>query len=692
MLIKTKIKKVVNHILLLEKKSFFIWNQITKINFWFTTLTDNILEPFLTSPKIKDKLGNIYDNRNYLSFENDNLYHKQNNLIIFYDFFIFLVFFKNYFSQINKENSKNEKYIKEILEKSYIWFFYESKIYIFSNNKKNISFFLHSSSPVLGSSIFDIIKNIWKEKEYNLFSNTKLIKKNSETIKELLKDFETPKYLKNKCKILSFTRNKKVLEKTQEIIFADKRLDNLPEKLTDAEPNSKIKLKSDLTSSVLKIHKFDSKNKNFSKKKLFWNTKTDFWKISSAVGQRVLTLWKSYSKTSLNSKQWFWYACIYTTNEKTIFNEEKVKNSSWFNFADKKLAKTKAFVEGVERLNSWFLKSDLKDNKKLKDFDLNLIEKIIWFKIDKKFHDYKYFSKDIYKINYNKDFLEIKEKISVPVNLVYLQSKRTKKELFYKATSNGNWAWGSYKQAFFSGLMELSERDSIMITWLNKITPDLIDNNSLPISVLEKIKLLESNWNSKLFIFEVSYDKKIPHILMILKNKNWDIEVWAWARFDLKECIENALNEVLISHLYDDREKNKFRKTNKVLTVSDHKDFYCDPKHIKYLDFLFEGNKIIDYKNLKNYFDKEVANLDSLQSWFEYLKSKVKWDFYISDLTTKNSKDLGIYVVRIFSESLVPIWFWYDSKDMLPYEKDRLKINPKKIKKSEVPDFLHFFD
>ena len=109
------------------------------------------------------------------------------------------------------------------------------------------------------------------------------------------------------------------------------------------------------------------------------------------------------------------------------------------------------------------------------------------------------------------------------------------------------------------------------------------------------------------------------------------------------------------------------------------------------MSFLFQSNSYLSFDEFSRKFQSKIT----IWSLLKELENISNWQFFVKNLTTEYSKNLWIYVVRVISEWLIPIWFW--NRNIVPIKKGRLK-NPyfKKFQKHKyiynIPDFLHFFD
>lgn len=383
----------------------------------------------------------------------------------------------------------------------------------------------------------------------------------------------------------------------------------------------------------------------------------------------------------------FWYGSTYRTADVQNLFRESVQNFwTWYSYESKELAKIKAFVEWFERYNSW----DIWWNTHPKDIFINhvLASKIIG-------NNYcipdECFATEIYPIEIQGNDIKILDfSEHIPSELVYYPYYH--RVIPYFSNSSGVWAGRNYEEAFSRGLLELSERDSLMLTWLLKLTPDIIATETLPTFLQKRIYEAEQFAQGKITIFNISYDKTIPHVLIFFQYAHSEIiYCWASAGLSCVETICKALDEVLVNIYFWEHNIPEIKNIWDIHNVSDHRYFYCQHNNIQYLDFLFWKNQYVSYWDFEWNFKVDFLMWDVVAMLEKVSAGK----FFVANLTTQYSQRLGIHIVRVLSEWLIPIWFW--GHNILPLKKPRLQ-NPffRKFQRHmahwEIPDFLHFFD
>ena len=168
----------------------------------------------------------------------------------------------------------------------------------------------------------------------------------------------------------------------------------------------------------------------------------------------------------------------------------------------------------------------------------------------------------------------------------------------------------NYEEALLGGLLELCERDSLMIMWLLKLTPNIFIKNSLPLKIQNRIKKIEALAHGEITLFDISFDKKIPHICAFFRYNNPEnelIHIGASAHFSLNDAIYKALDEVLANLLYGEHKISKILDFSDIKSLSDHRFFYSQNGNKKFLDFLFIGNAFVTYTELHSSFKESIS-------------------------------------------------------------------------------------
>lgn len=239
-------------------------------------------------------------------------------------------------------------------------------------------------------------------------------------------------------------------------------------------------------------------------------------------------------------------------------------------------------------------------------------------------------------------FLETppKKEIYYPASLIYMPFDISNSVA--ETTSTGLAAHTNIKSAVKNGVLELIERDAIMINMLRRLNPPEINSGSIKGINQEFIKKINKRYNIK--IYKLYSDINIPVYLSFIW-RSWQDKlhfgIGASANLDSCKAIRKSLEECLFTYFYS---KNildlKPTSRTSITKLYEHFLYYQDKK---FFDLLFNSET-------KNY-SKENLSWDHLTK--ELRDNKL--DIYYKDLTTEDINPFGIRVVRTIIPELVDL-------------------------------------
>ena len=229
-------------------------------------------------------------------------------------------------------------------------------------------------------------------------------------------------------------------------------------------------------------------------------------------------------------------------------------------------------------------------------------------------------------------------------------------------TSAGLSFYSDYVQAIWSGLLELSERDQMMIFWLNKTSiPRLhVDKESTGRELLRRISLLQKS-GTRVNLFSMTRELPIPTVFCVLESERFPYYVaGASAHEDAEIACNGAIDEAMAIRFAQyrfgsDAKVPSFTDFNWVKTFSDHANLYANWPSSPALDFLLQDNS--NEISLKEYKSREwlaaPSTMDDLAKIAERLEENgltVLW----SDLTSTEASEFGV-CVKVTVPEMVPL-------------------------------------
>lgn len=271
--------------------------------------------------------------------------------------------------------------------------------------------------------------------------------------------------------------------------------------------------------------------------------------------------------------------------------------------------------------------------------------------------------------------------VLLPAQLVYSPYDISKEPLIRTPISTGAAFGTDLESTIKRGLLEIIERDSFMLTWLTERDCSQIDLTSD--EDLKKIKEYFERYLLEPYVIEITTDIQVPSMMGILIDRTG---VGPCVSVGLKSDLE-AKNAILGSLLEAQHVRGWIRfsylKDNQPIVASPEqiKDlksrgyYWYGLQKIKDLEFLLKTSstkKISEIKNLKN---NSLIPL-VLDSGF---------DVYTVDISTKQVKQNGFYVIKTISPQFHPLSL---DEDVPYYYSERLKLYKKGKLNKEPHPFL----
>lgn len=276
---------------------------------------------------------------------------------------------------------------------------------------------------------------------------------------------------------------------------------------------------------------------------------------------------------------------------------------------------------------------DLPTNMRLEDFSLYTNEQ---YKHNPMFANP--FEDSIYWLKVDSLFSE--EQKWWPASLVYLPFEAGKNSA--ETTSTGIAAHFSKKRAIINGLLELVERDALMINFLQRLNPPEIAIESITKTNQWLIKKIKSKYNIKLY--KLFSDINIPIYAGFIWNRSGNrlhYGIGASASLNSSAAIEKILKECLFTYQYSqDILDLKPSRKDKIKALYEHFLYYQGARFHK----LFFKSEVVEYKE----------ELYSKSHLFGELKKNNLQVFY-KELTTPDIVSTGIKVFRVIVPGLVDL-------------------------------------
>ena len=227
-----------------------------------------------------------------------------------------------------------------------------------------------------------------------------------------------------------------------------------------------------------------------------------------------------------------------------------------------------------------------------------------------------------------------------PASLIYLPFDISNPVA--ETSSTGLAAGFTIDDCILSGLLELIERDALMINFMQKLPANEIDLTTLSENNSDFVNVVKQDYNIK--IYKLISDIKVPIFLTYIwtkKHGKIHYGIGASANIDSELAISKSVRESLFTYFYslnimDLKQDNPL----KIKTLYEHFLYYQDEKFEK---LLFHGEKI-KYVREKYDFDYLINELE-----------KLNLEIYFKELTTDDVKNSGLKVVKTIVPQLIDL-------------------------------------
>lgn len=227
-----------------------------------------------------------------------------------------------------------------------------------------------------------------------------------------------------------------------------------------------------------------------------------------------------------------------------------------------------------------------------------------------------------------------------PASLIYLPFEIDKPVA--EITSTGMAAGLSIYDCIKSGLLELIERDALMINFLQRLNPPQIDIDSIDGYNKQFIQKISKDYNIR--IYKLYSDINVPTFLSYIwteKKGKIHYGIGACSNLDSDYAINKSLKECLFTYFYSNNiMREKKNNPNDIKALYEHFLYYQDEK---FYNLLFKS-RVVKY-------ERQIINFSDLKRQLKENNIEV----YFKELTTEDIKDTRIKVVKVIAPGLIDL-------------------------------------
>jgi ribosomal protein S12 methylthiotransferase accessory factor len=251
----------------------------------------------------------------------------------------------------------------------------------------------------------------------------------------------------------------------------------------------------------------------------------------------------------------------------------------------------------------------------------------------------------------------------VPASLVYLDYPGNDADIFFcPPTSNGLGAGPTLEAAALAGIFELIERDSFLITWMNRVP---VPEVTAPAAAAIETAFIRhyARFGIETHVFRLATDLPVYVMMAVLLDRSGRgpaALVGLGCHPDPSLAFRKAIFEAAQTrpgyvHRFADRATwQNLRDYRDVRTLDDHSAFFASTDRIAEFGFLFTRTDGLDLAALPNLAAADAKT--ELGRMVEALRG-VGCRALCADLTTQDLQGYPVRVVRVLAPGLQPIHF-----------------------------------
>lgn len=249
-------------------------------------------------------------------------------------------------------------------------------------------------------------------------------------------------------------------------------------------------------------------------------------------------------------------------------------------------------------------------------------------------------------------------------------SARVFKDILQQPTSNGSAGYFSKEGAVLRGLLEVVQRDAFLVHWLTMIPPNVVQEESLPEKIQERVREFRSRGIS-IYILDTT-TLSIPSILVVAINEQAAtprIVLSGASAVNYAEAVDGALMEMVamtadvlyrkggaLGHNHVERGEKAPKPFISDINQETRQLYWSGDEKIEQFRWFLSGKKISYSKICVHDISVERGDIARLKACLGIFKQKGN-DYYPVVYFPKNSiqEELGFYVAQVYVPKAFPL-------------------------------------
>lgn len=253
----------------------------------------------------------------------------------------------------------------------------------------------------------------------------------------------------------------------------------------------------------------------------------------------------------------------------------------------------------------------------------------------------------------------------VPAQLIYLPFTKDNNWIAFN-TSTGLAAHTNYYKAILTAIYECIERDSFVLTWMQKIVPPkIIISDDIQ-------KYIDERFNAKheWHFFDITYDLKIPTVFGICFGKadyGEFVSVGSSTRATLGEALKKVILEIgqtatYFRYVLGKKKEEKWEPSDnfsEIKNFEDHSAFYLKRQDLWHVFDEWKNARPIKQIDFNQ--GQETGDVEQILKCLRVFKN-MKYNVLFKDITTPDIRQCGYYSIKIYIPQLIQLggsYSWY---------------------------------
>lgn len=250
--------------------------------------------------------------------------------------------------------------------------------------------------------------------------------------------------------------------------------------------------------------------------------------------------------------------------------------------------------------------------------------------------------------------------VYLPYICVYLDSPyRYAGETFTMPITTGSAIAASYHQAIVTGMCEVIERDSLMITWLQQLPLPRIPIESIEDETFQTCYARVAACGIEQYFFDATLDLGIPTIYALQLHPNATVAalVMAATKLNPLDALIRVMEEAVPSRIAISNWLNQANQADphdfrSFTRLEDGASYYAHIERVSAFDFLLNHSheRLLSEIRSVEHGDAET----NLQFLLDVCR-KNNLDVFVADITTPAAQQVGMVAVKVIIPQLIPL-------------------------------------